>query len=164
MDEEQLAALALRVFAELRRAGKWLTLRQLAFRVLGDQEMDAVVEAACQRRTDLFALHQDRRAKLASPEMYAPDFDPSAPPAPVVKPSVNEYWVYVSDWDVAVMGEGPYRAVVHAPTCSHVEARVHKAEGVGVKNYWRSFPTLADAVKFAESVHPWSYCSVCIRA
>jgi len=163
LDELEIAALAISVFHELRRAGGWLTYRKLAFRILHNEEFVPFVEAACLTRRDLFAIQSDRRVKLARPEMYAPGFDPIAAPKGLdaESPVFNEFWVYVSDWDVRVLGQGPYRAVVHRSTCAHVEGRDHKEEGVGYKNYWKSFPTLPAAIKFADSVHPWHYCSAC---
>ncbi len=60
-----LDELALLIRAEvLLHKGRWVSLLWLATKLLGNADMVAIVEAACQHRPDWFALWGDRKVKL----------------------------------------------------------------------------------------------------
>ena len=163
MNEQELNELARRVLEALRKEAGWLTYRQLAWRLLGDAELDFLVEAACLLPPwkGVLARHQERRVKLAEGKL-----PPGGGPPPAVHLSdtpagAHEFWVFVSDWDVLPTGQGPYRAMIHTYACQYVANWKYEEEGVGYKNYWRSFPTLLAASEFSSSLHPWARCSRC---
>lgn len=164
MDEQQLAELAKRVYQALRARNEWLTYGQLAHRVLGNREEAHWIEAAVLLCPRLFAQHQECRVKLSNPELYRLEFDRATESANAGEATrLKNFWVYVAEWDVYGPGSGPYRTVVHRESCTKVQGRKHKEEGIGYKNYWWSFYTEAEAIEFASTLHPWERCSFCFK-
>lgn len=155
---EQLTAL---LCQQLRkRPGEWLGYKALCRVIFGNDNDELLVGALADFRRDLFAVHADRRLKLKRPEYYNSSISLPKVNA-VAAPTPSEYWVYIAEWDVYYPGSGPYRAVLHRQSCNHVANRKHKEEGVGYKNYWRSFDTLEDAVRFSADLYPWHHCPHC---
>ncbi|MBK8205294.1 MAG: hypothetical protein IPK87_00745 [Planctomycetes bacterium] len=138
----------------------------MAFKLIGDAELDVMVFGACKLRTDLFVVSADGKvAKLRDAGLYSPDFDPTAIPV-TEQPGDGdgEFAIYVTDWDVGPKGSGPYRAVIHRTNCRFFENRVHAKTGIGYKNRWLGpMRGLKTAIDEAAGLHPWRRCDVCIN-